>query len=49
METEGVSLIQKINISSQNGANLDENGDLILTSRTATVYSGEHSVEIQAF
>lgn len=49
METEGVSLIRKINISSQNGANLDENGDLILTSRTATFYSGEHSVEIQAF
>lgn len=48
METEGVSLIQKINISSQNGANLDENGDLILTW-TSTVYSGEHSVEIQAF
>lgn len=48
METEGVSLIQKISISSQNGANLDENGDLKLTY-TATVYSGEHSVEIQTF
>lgn len=48
MEIQGVSLIQKINISSQNGANLDENGDLKLTW-TATVYSGKHSVEIQAF
>lgn len=48
METEGVSLIQKMNISSQNGANLDENGDLKLTW-SSTVYSGEHSVEIQAF
>jgi len=49
METEGVDLIKKMNISAQTGANLDENGDLILTSRIATVYSGEHSVEIQAF
>lgn len=48
-ETEGVSLIQKINISSQNSANPDENGDLILTSKISTVYSGKHSVEIQAF
>jgi predicted phage baseplate assembly protein len=49
METEGVGLIQKINISAQNGAKSDENGDLKLTSKTATVYSGKHSVEIQAF
>lgn len=49
METEGVDLIKKMNISAQTGANSDENGDLILTSRIATVYSGEHSVEIQAF
>lgn len=48
METEGVNLIKNMNISAQNGANSDENGDLILTC-TSTVYSGEHSVEIQAF
>lgn len=41
-----VEFVEKINIYAQKGANQDENGDLILTSRIATVYSGEHSVEI---
>jgi hypothetical protein len=49
MEIKGVDYIQKINILAQKGANSDKNGDLILTSRIATVYSGKHLVEIQAF
>ncbi len=46
METEGVDSVQKISIHSEKGAEPDENGDLVLASRTATVYSGVHSVEI---
>ena len=46
METEGVDLVKKITICAQEGAETDENGDLILASRISTVYSGDHSVEI---
>ncbi len=46
METEGVYSVQKISIHAGKGAKLDENGDLVLASKTATVYSGVHSVEI---
>ena len=46
METEGVDWVEKINIHAQKGVKPDENGDLILSSKTATVYSGEHSIEI---
>lgn len=45
MEIEGVEFVEKINIYARKGARQDKNGDLILTSRMATVYSGEHSVE----
>lgn len=46
METEGIDLVKKITICAQEGAETDENGDLILASRISTVYSGDHSVEI---
>jgi predicted phage baseplate assembly protein len=46
MGTEGVDVVEKISIYADTGAEQDENGDLILASRTSTVYSGEHSVEI---
>ncbi len=46
METEGVEWVEKINIYAQKGAKTDENGDLMLNSKIATVYSGEHSIEI---
>ncbi len=46
METGGVDSVQKISIHAGRGAELDENGDLVLASRTATVYSGVHSAEI---
>lgn len=46
MKTEGVGFVEKIEICAQEYAKLDENGDLRLASRIATVYSGEHSVEV---
>ena len=46
METEGIDLVKKITICAQEGAETDENGDLVLASRISTVYSGDHSVEI---
>jgi hypothetical protein len=46
METEGVDWVERIDIYSQKGAEVDENGDLKLASKIATVYSGEHSIEI---
>lgn len=46
MGTEGVDSVEKISIHAGKGAEQDENGDLVLALRTATVYSGEHSVEI---
>lgn len=46
MEIEGVDFVEKIEISAQKNAKLNENGDLELASKIATVYSGEHSVEI---
>jgi hypothetical protein len=45
MGIEGVEFVKKINIYAQKGAKQDENGDLILNSRIATVYSGEHFIE----
>jgi hypothetical protein len=45
METEGIDSVKKINIFAKEGAKTDENGDLILASKIATVYSGDHSVE----
>lgn len=46
MGTEGVDSVEKISIHAGKEAELDENGDLVPALRTATVYSGEHSVEI---
>jgi predicted phage baseplate assembly protein len=46
MGTEGVDSVETISIHAGKGAEQDENGDLVLALRTATVYSGEHSVEI---
>jgi hypothetical protein len=46
MNTEGVDVVEKIALNAHTGAELDENGNLILASRISTVYSGEHSVEI---
>ncbi|HII02552.1 TPA: putative baseplate assembly protein [Methanosarcinaceae archaeon] len=46
MGTEGVDSVEKISIHAGKGAEQDENGDLVLALRTATVYSGEHLVEI---
>ena len=47
MESEGVNSVREITINAGKGGKLDENGDLILDSRTATVYSGKHSIEIR--
>ncbi|MDQ1255023.1 MAG: hypothetical protein QG646_4302 [Euryarchaeota archaeon] len=46
MGTEGVEWVEKINIYAQKGAITDKNGDLMLNSKIATIYSGEHSIEI---
>lgn len=46
MGIEGVDSVEMISIHAGKGAEQDENGDLILASRTATVYSGEHSVDV---
>jgi predicted phage baseplate assembly protein len=46
MEAQGVEFVEKINIYAQKGADQYENGDLKLTSKVATVYSGKHTVEI---
>lgn len=46
MGIEGVEFLEKISISAQKGADQDKNGDLKLTSKIATVYSGKHSVKI---
>lgn len=46
MKSEGVNFVKEIVISAQRGAKTDENGDLILDSKIATVYSGVHLVEI---
>ena len=46
MKSEGVSSVQEITIHAGKGGKLNENGDLTLDSRTATVYSGKHSIEI---
>jgi hypothetical protein len=46
MGIEGVEFVEKISIYAQKGDEQDKNGDLKLTSKIATVYSGKHSVRI---
>ena len=46
MGIEGIEFVEKISTYAQKGAEQDKNGDLKLTSKIATVYSGKHSVKI---
>jgi len=46
MEIEGVDWVEKIYIHTQQGAKPNGDGDLILDSKIATVYSGQHSIEV---
>jgi hypothetical protein len=45
-QAEGVNCVIKLSVSGDKGAATDINGNLLLNSKSACVYSGSHTVKI---